>query len=136
MSFVLSLSRLVPVALRHLDAYKEIAEKDTQEAVAALASRATLAMIAFGASVVAALMICASIIAVTWDGPYRTWSPIALAGMFALSAGLARLELTRRRAGKATLFLRTRRELRADRELIERSFTDLDRDHGSSVRDQ
>ena len=118
---MLSLSRLVPVALRHLDAYKDIAEKDAQDAITALAGRVTVAMIATGAGMLAVSMLCASIIAATWDGPYRIWAPAALAALFALGAVLARRELVRRRAGNATLFPRLRRELRADREVLERS---------------
>ena len=38
---MLLLSRLVPIVLRHLDAYTEIAEGDTQDAISALARRAT-----------------------------------------------------------------------------------------------
>ena len=117
---MLSLSRLVPVALRHLDAYRDIAEKDAQDAITALVGRVTMAMIAIGSGMLAVAMLCASIIAATWDGPHRLWAPVALTALFALGAVLARHEL-RRRAGNATLFLRLRRELRADRELLERS---------------
>lgn len=120
---MLSLSRLVPVALRHLDAYKDIAEKEAQDAITALAGRATVAMIAIGAGMFAVSMLCVSVIAATWDGPYRIWTPAALAALFALGAVLARRELVRYRAGNATLFPRLRRELLADRELLKRSLS-------------
>ena len=46
----MSLSRLVPLALRHLEAYRDIAEKDAQDAITALAGRVAVAMIAIGPS--------------------------------------------------------------------------------------
>ncbi len=116
-----SLSRLVPIALRHLDAYTEIAEKDMQDALSALARRATLAMIAFGASLISVLMVCIGIIAVTWDGPYRALVPVALAAVFAAGAAWSRSAAHRRRAGKPTLFAGVRAEIAKDRELIEHS---------------
>ena len=128
----MSLSRLVPLALRHLEAYRDIAEKDAQDAITALAGRVAVAMIAIGAGMFAVSMLCASIIAATWDGPYRIWAPAALAALFALGAVLARHEL-RRRAGNATFFQRLRRELHADRELLERSVSPGLRVHANAV---
>ena len=104
---MLSLSRLVPLALGHLEAYKDIAAKDAQDAITALVGRVTVAMTAIGAGLLAISMLRVSIIAATWDGPYRIWAPVALAALFAFGAVLARNEL-RRRAGNATLFV-TRR---------------------------
>jgi protein-S-isoprenylcysteine O-methyltransferase Ste14 len=98
----MSFSRLVPLVLRHLDAYTEIAEKDAQDALSAMARRAALAMIAFAAAFVSVLMACIGIIAVSWEGPHRVLVPVALAIAFAAVAALTWLAARRHRAGNPT----------------------------------
>lgn len=118
---ITSLSRLVPLALRHLDAYTEIAEKDAQDALSALARRAALTMIAFAAALVSVLMACIGISAVTWDGPHRVLVPVALATVFAAVAAWSRIAARRHRAGNPTLLAGVRAEITKDRALLERA---------------
>jgi uncharacterized membrane protein YqjE len=121
-----SFSRLVPLALRHLDAYTEIAERDAQDALSALARRAVLAMVAFAAALVSVLMACIGIIAVSWDGPHRVLVPVALAAVFAAVAAWIWFAARRHRAGNPTLLAGVRAELAKDRALLERAFAPLE----------
>ena len=126
MTSITSLSRLVPFVLRHLDAYIEIAEKDAQDALSALARRAVLAMIAFAAALVSVLMACIGIIAVTWDGPHRVLVPVALAAVFAAVAAWIWIAARRHRMGKPTLLSGVKAEMVKDRALLERALAPLD----------
>lgn len=121
-----SFSRLVPLILRHLDAYTEIAEKDAQDALSALARRTTLAMIAVAAALVSVLMACIGIIAVTWEGPHRVLAPVALAAVFAAVAAWSWIAARRHRAGNPTLLAGVRAEIVKDRALLERAIAPLD----------
>jgi uncharacterized membrane protein YqjE len=116
----------VPLALRHLDAYTEIAEKDAQDALSALARRAVLAMIAFAAALVSVLTACIGIIAVTWDGPYRVLVPVGLAAVFAAVAAWTGTAARRYRAGNPTLLAGVRAEIVKDRALIARAMAPRD----------
>jgi hypothetical protein len=121
-----SFSRLVPLVLRHLDAYIEIAERDAQDALSALARRAVLAMTAFAAALVSVLMACIGIIAVSWEGPHRVLVPVALAAAFAAVAAWIWFAARRHRAGNSTLLGGVRAEVVKDRALIERALTLVD----------
>jgi uncharacterized membrane protein YqjE len=121
-----SFSRLVPLVLRHLDAYAEIAEKDAQDALSALARRAVLAMTAFAAALVSVLMACIGIIAVSWEGPHRVLVPVALATVFAAVAAWIWFAARRHRAGNPTLLAGVRAEIAKDRALLERALASLD----------
>jgi len=115
------LSRLIPAALRHLDAYAEIAGEDARDAVAVLIGRTLVALLATAAAMISALMICAWILALTWDGPWRVWTAAGLAIAFAAAAAGIAIHLLRRRTGpRSLLFSRVRREWHRDRDLFER----------------
>ncbi len=116
------LAPLVPAVLRHLDAYAEIAGEDVRDAAASVARRLLALLLAAAASFIALLMFCAWLLALTWDGPWRTWTAAGLALAFALvAAGLAIPVLRRRTQADTKLFPRLRGEWHRDRELIDRA---------------
>lgn len=116
------LAPLVPAVLRHLDAYAEIAGADARDAAASVARRLLALLLAAAASFIALLMFCAWLLALTWDGPWRTWTAAGLALAFALAAaGLAIPVLRRRTQAGAKFFPRLRSEWHRDRELIDRA---------------
>lgn len=120
-----SLSRLIPLLLRHLDAYGEVAGEDAKDAVALLTHRLVRVVIAAGLALLAAIMACAFIVMLAWNQPWREWVPAVLALVFALAAlGMASAAL-RGANGKEPLFPRVRREWRRDRELMERTVATL-----------
>ena len=80
----------MPAILRHLEAYTEVAGEDVREAANAIARRLLTLLLAGAAAFVAILMGCAWLLALTWDGPWRTWTAAGLAlGFVAITVGLA-----------------------------------------------
>jgi len=105
-----------------LDAYAEIAGADARDAAASVARRLLALLLAAAASFIALLMFCAWLLALTWDGPWRTWTAAGLALAFALAAaGLAIPVLRRRTQAGTNFFPRLRSEWHRDRELIDRA---------------
>ncbi len=114
---------LVPAILRHLQAYAEVAGEDAREAAGAVARRVVVLLVAGAAAFVALLMTCAWLMALAWDGPWRTWTAAGLAlGFAAVASGLAWFVLRPGEKRRIELFSRTRYELTRDRELVERAF--------------
>ena len=121
------LAPLVPAVLRHLDAYAEIAGADARDAAASVARRLLALLLAAAASFIALLMFCAWLLALTWDGPWRSWTAAGLALAFAaVAAGLAIPVLRRRAPSEAGFFPRVRQEWGRDRELIDRAMNGSD----------
>jgi membrane protein implicated in regulation of membrane protease activity len=85
--------------------------------------RQLLAILAAAASaLVAALMFCAWLLALTWDGPWRSWTAAGLMLAFAAIAAMLAWPLLRRRSRpEAELFARVRQEWSRDRDIIERA---------------
>ena len=80
----------MPAVLRHLEAYTEVAGEDAREAANAIARRLLALLLAGAAAFVAILMGCAWLLALAWDGPWRTWTAAGLAlGFAAIAVGLA-----------------------------------------------
>lgn len=117
------IGRLLPVILRHLDAYAEVVSEDAREATAFVARRLVRLLIAGVCAFVALLMICAWLVILAWDTPWRSWTAAGLVLLFGgVAVGLAWPAL-RGRAGRDALFFhRIRSELSRDRELMARAF--------------
>jgi uncharacterized membrane protein YqjE len=114
---------LVPAVLRHLEAWAEVAGEDVRDAASHVARRLLALMIAAASAFVAFLMLCAWILIVAWDGPWRLWVAGGLVIAFAaLAAGLAWPAFRGGARPQEQFFVRIRAELDRDRELLERSF--------------
>jgi len=117
------IGRLVPVVLRHLDAYAEIAGEDVRDAAAHVARRLVALLVAGACAFVALLMVCGWLLILAWDTPWRAWTAAGLAFFFGASAAaLAWPALKGGDGPRAVFFPRVRGELIRDRELIERAF--------------
>ena len=127
-----SLSRLIPLVLRHLDAYGEIAGDDTREALARAVASLVLAGAALAFALIALLMACTWLIVAAWDEPWRAWVPAALAGLFAALALGCLVSIGHRRSTAPALFPRLRREWRRDRQLVERAVHGVPADRSAS----
>ena len=115
-------SPLVPAIMRHLRAYAEVAGEDARDAAAVVARRLFVLLLAAAGAQIALLMLCAWILALTWDGPWRAWTAAGLALAFAAGAAGLAIPLLRRRAKpRAVFFTRVRNEWDRDRDLIERA---------------
>ncbi len=130
---IASLSRLVPALLRHFDAYGEIAREDAKDAASSLGACVLAAVIAAGLALLAAIMLCAWLVMLTWDQPWRVWVPAGLAGLFVLGVIASLAAIRRHRPGKSTLFPRTRREWIRDRALLERALGPQGRDEADQL---
>jgi len=110
-----SLQHAIPVVFRHLDAYVELVEQDLAMAKAVAVSRLRLLLILGMSGFFALLMVCAVVIALTWDGQYRILAIALMLGVFALAAIGSATSLARKRHEP---FAAVKREWRADRELL------------------
>lgn len=116
------LAPLVPAILRHLRAYAEVAGADARDAAAVVARRLFVLLLAAAGALVALLMFCAWLLALTWDGPWRAWTAAGLALAFAAGSAALAIPMLRRRSSQGTtLFPRVRHEWNQDRDLIERA---------------
>jgi uncharacterized membrane protein YqjE len=112
-----SLQRAIPVVLRHLDAYAELAERDFAAAKSVAVARVKALVLLGVSGVFALLLACALVIALTWESEYRVATIGTMIGFFALCA-----------LGSAAWFMRkrqepfgaVRREWREDRAWLQR----------------
>lgn len=116
------LAPLVPAVLRHLQAYAEVAGEDARDAAAAVTRRLLALLLAGAASFIALLMFCAWLLALTWNGPWRSWTAAGLAIAFAAGAAALAIPVLRRRTKpEEMLFPRVRKEWKRDRKLVDRA---------------
>lgn len=117
------IGRLVPVILRHLEAYAEVAGEDARDAANHVARRLLALLVAGACAFVALLMFCAWLLVLAWDTPWRAWTAAGLALLFAaVTAALAWPALKGGSEPHQVFFPRVRGELSRDRELIARAF--------------
>ena len=74
------LSRLVPALLRHIIAYSDLLIYETEAAARQWRRQLLGTAILLASGSIAALMVCAWVIAATWEGPHRLQ---AIGGLFA-----------------------------------------------------
>jgi len=124
---------VVPAVLRHLEAYAEIAGEDARDAAALVARRLVVLLAAVVCFFVALLMLCAWLLVLAWDGPWRGWVAGGLALAFAgVAAGLAAPLLRRGGRPRDVFFTRIRAELGRDRDLIERAMDGKGRERAAN----
>jgi uncharacterized membrane protein YqjE len=120
MSAWLSLPQAVPILLRHLLAYAELAEEDLQH----ISRRATGRLLALAVALLGAIfmlfMICVAVIAAVWDTPHRMAAILWLLGFFVLlTAGALYAALGRMRED-TSMFAGVKKEWSQDRVILER----------------
>lgn len=113
---------LVPAVLRHLEAWAEVAGEDVRDAASQVARRLLALLVAAACAFVAFVMLCAFLVILAWDTPWRNWVAGGLAlGFAALAAALAWPALRGGPKPEEVFFPRIRAEIGRDRELLERS---------------
>lgn len=110
-----SLQRAIPIVLRHLDSYVELAERDLSAAKSVAAARIKALLLLSVSTVFAVLFACLLVIALTWDGEYRALSIGIMAGVFAAIAAASGAYFAKKRAKP---FASLQREWREDRALV------------------
>ncbi|MFO1465317.1 MAG: phage holin family protein [Steroidobacteraceae bacterium] len=115
-----TLPQALPILLRHLLAYAELAEEDLLKFQQRATRRLIALVVALLGAVFTLLMICVAVIAAAWDTPYRMWVILSMLAVFALItlAGLV-MSLSRGKS-EETLLAHVAREWRQDRALLER----------------
>jgi uncharacterized membrane protein YqjE len=127
MRLLWSLPKLVPALLNHVAGYLQLAGEDLARARREL-GLSILAMAVVAVSLFfTALMVCAAVVALTWDTPHRLTAILGMGGLFlgiAAAAAIYRARLVRERS---SLFASVSEEWREDRVILERIFSDQDR---------
>jgi len=119
-----SLQQAIPILLRHLGAYLELAEQDMIATKAEAVARLRLVIVFSVSAFFTILMVCILVIALTWDGENRVFAIIFMGCVFTALTAASGLYLAQLRSSKP--FDGVRREWRQDRELIDRLFVDDD----------
>lgn len=116
-----ALQRAVPILLRHLDGYIELAEQDWAVAKVTAKQRLRTGAVLLTSALFTLLSVYVLIIAVAWDTPYRlpTIGGLAMLSL-AVSIG-AGMRFKRRREDA---FSSVRREWERDRAVVHRLLTD------------
>ena len=118
-----NLQKALPIVLRHLGGYVELAVQDLEAAKAAAVVRLRATAVIALAGFLCVLMLCALVIALTWDTEYRVLAIGLLAAAFAIPTAVAGFLLARR---STEPFAAVRREWQQDRVLIDRWLTQGD----------
>jgi uncharacterized membrane protein YqjE len=113
-----SLQQAIPVLLRHLGAYLELAEQDMAATKAEAVARLRLIIVFSVSGFFTILMACILVIALTWDGENRVFAITFMGCIFTALTAASGLYLAQLRSSKP--FDAVRREWRQDRELIDR----------------
>src|SRR5882672_1124413 len=114
---LLSLQRAAPVLLRHLSAYAELAEQDLAVSKVEVAASIRAGVSLVVSAIFALMMICACVIAATWNTQYRFTAVATMAAVFIAAVIVSALILAR--APKRRPFAAVRGEWQRDRLLLE-----------------
>jgi uncharacterized membrane protein YqjE len=117
-----AIQRAIPILLRHLDGYIELAEQDWSAAKVLAKERAQTWVVLLASSVFAVVATFVFVIALTWDTEYRLLATGGLAGVAIAIAIGAAVRLKRRPAERA--FATIRREWERDRAIVRRLLTE------------
>jgi uncharacterized membrane protein YqjE len=117
-----AIQRAIPILLRHLDGYIELAEQDWSAAKVLAKERAQTWVILLASSIFAVVATFVFIVALTWDTEYRLLTIGGLAGLAVAIAVGAAIRLKRRPADRA--FATIRREWERDRAIVRRLLTE------------
>ncbi len=106
------------VAVRHLGAYGELLGSDLAAARRAAIAQLWAGVILAATALVAALLLCLWVVALTWDTAYRSTSIAGLAAVFLALAAAAWLRLRASGRGLSSPLARTARAWEQDRILL------------------
>lgn len=115
-----ALPRAVPVLLRHLGAYAELAAQDIANGRDYLRARLG-SLVAFSASVgLCVLVTCTAVIASFWDTPYRFTSLYSLVALSVIMTGATGWHAWRVRRRQPPFLDAVRNEWNNDRPILQR----------------
>lgn len=111
-----SLQQALPILLRHLSAYLELAGQDLVAIKDEITARMKALVLVAASGLLSVLMICVFVIALTWDSEARLPAIGILCGVFIAATVAAMLYLNKRSI--ASTFPSVRREWQQDKEIV------------------
>jgi uncharacterized membrane protein YqjE len=121
------LPKAAPVLMRHIAAYFELAAFDLEQWSRGFTSGLVAAIVAGVAMFFTTLMVCAAVVAATWDTPHRIAAIVWMAGFFVAVAAIALIYRAQVAKRQAPLLDSVRREWREDAVILERILSDEER---------
>lgn len=112
----------IPILLRHLGAYLELAEQDLAATKINAVVRLRLLAIFVVGGLFTLLSVYLFVVALAWNSPYRLLAVGLMGGVFALLTAVTGIYLARRRSPKP--FAGVRREWQQDRAVVHRLLAD------------
>ncbi len=122
-----SLPKAVPALLQHLTAYVDLAGQDLARARRELAANFIALMVIAASLFFAALMGCATVVALTWDTPHRLAAILGMGLLFLGIAAAAMIYRARAAREKPPFLASVREEWQVDRAILERILSGKDR---------
>lgn len=107
------------IAIRHAGAYADLILSDVDTASRLVRQRLVAIAIMTGSSLLAVMLACGWLIAVSWDTPGRNWALGGLLGLFVLTGVLAFGVLRAINKRAPTMLSRTVQEWAKDRQMLE-----------------
>ena len=114
------LPKAAPALLRHLAAYVELAGLDLARAHRDFTARLIAVAVLGFCAIFAVFLGVLTVIALTWDTPYRVPAVASMGGAFLLAALIAAVYGSKLARAKAPFLSTLRREWNEDRVLLER----------------
>ncbi|MGO9633064.1 MAG: phage holin family protein [Steroidobacteraceae bacterium] len=127
MRLLWSLPKALPALLQHLTAYVDLAGQDLARARRHMAANIIALMVMAAGLFFAALMGCATVVALTWDTRYRLAAILGMGLLFLGIAAAAMLYRSRSAREKPPFLASVREEWQVDRVILERILSGKDR---------
>jgi uncharacterized membrane protein YqjE len=121
------LPKAAPVLMRHIAAYVELAALDLAQWRRDFAEGLLAMVIAGVALFFTVLLICAAVIAATWDTPHRLAAIVWMAAIFLAMAIIALIYRSKSAKHQAPFLASVRREWEEDVIILERILSDEER---------
>ncbi len=126
MRLLWKLPKAAPALMRHLAGYIELAALDLARSRRDFAANLLASAIAGVAVFFTLLLVCAGVMAATWDTPHRLAAIVWMAAVFLAIAVLALVYRSRALRQQAPFLASVRREWQADAVIFERVLSDED----------
>jgi uncharacterized membrane protein YqjE len=118
------LPKAAPVLMRHVAAYLELAAYDLAQWRREFVAGLLASVIAGVAVFFTVMLICAAVVAATWDTPHRVSAIVWMAAIFLAVAVLALLYRSKAAKQHVPLLASVRREWQEDVVILERILSD------------
>jgi len=115
-----SLPKAIPILLRHVLAYAELAGEDLRAFQRRSVARLFALLVAMLGALFSLALICVAVVAAYWDTPHRLHAIFALLGVFIVVTVIGLLSARPKPAEAEAMFDRVAQEWRKDRVILDR----------------